>query len=425
MLKKLIPKSDFAKNVVTLITGTALSQLIPIMITPLLTRMFTPEDFGVYGLYIAICSILAIVVTGRYEIAILVPEKDEDAINILALSVGLNLVISTILFLMIYLFKSELSILLDNSRISGWLYFIPLTTFLMGSYQSLNYWANRKSLYSQMASSRVIQTTSSSSIQLTFGSLIKLGYLGLILGQLIGQLISSLFLLNVLLKKDRDKLRQVNKNKVNYVASRYKDFPKFLIVSHGFNAASAQAPMILLNALFTASVSGLYMLTNRVLTSPITLISKAIGDVFRQQASIEYAQTKQCKEVYRQTFTKLFLLSIIPFSLLFIFSEQIFSIVFGEEWAKAGLITKILVPTFFMRFISSPLSSMFMLAEVQKLDLYWQLCLFILVLVSFATGYYFKSYLLALVLFSATYCLMFSINLYISYALASGKKYNI
>jgi O-antigen/teichoic acid export membrane protein len=86
LLTKLKPKSEFAKNVLTLMTGTTIAQAIPIAISPILTRIYTPEDFGVFALYMSLASIISVVATGRYELAIMLPKKDDDAINIVALS---------------------------------------------------------------------------------------------------------------------------------------------------------------------------------------------------------------------------------------------------------------------------------------------------------------------------------------------------
>ena len=420
MIKRLLPKSKFARNVITLMTGTALAQALPIAITPILTRMYTPEEFGVFAVYMAICSILAVLVTGRYELAIIVPEQDEDAINIMALSMLLSFIISFALFLVVFFAGNNISMLLGNESVSDWLYFVPLTTLVMGCYQSLNYWANRRSHYKRMAASRVLQTASTSAVQLSTG-LFRVGSLGLILGQFFGQLISVFFLARSVLSQEKEQVSKINKKKIFEVAKRYKNFPKYLIVAHGFNTGSSQAPVILLSSLFTTAASGLYMLTNRVLSAPITLVASAIGDVFRQQASKEYAQTGQCKTLYLETLKKLILLSFIPFSFLFFYSEEIFSLAFGENWAEAGLIAKILMPVFFLRFVSGPLSSMFMIAEVQKLDLLWQIGLFFLVICSFLVAYYLSNRNLAFYLFSFSYCFMFLINLYMSASLAFGK----
>lgn len=420
MIKKFLPKSQFARNVITLMTGTALAQALPIAITPILTRMYTPDEFGVFAIYIAICSILAVLVTGRYELAIIVPEHDEDAVNIMALSIGLSFIISFFLLIAVLLAGTEIARLLGSDNIASWLYFIPLTTLIMGCYQSLNYWANRRSHYKRMATSRVLQTASTSTIQLSTGFL-KIGTLGLILGHFFGQLISVIFLVRSIFSQEKEQVSKINKRKIYEVANRYNNFPKYLIVAHGFNTGSSQSPVLLLSSLFATSISGLYMLTNRVLSAPIALVASAIGEVFREQASKEYAQTGQCKAIYLQTIKKLTLLSFIPFAILFIFSEEIFSLVFGKEWVEAGVISKILMPVFFLRFISTPLSSMFMIAEAQKIDLYWQVALFSLVVISFLTGSYFSDVYLAFYLFSFSYCLMFLINLYLSYFLASGR----
>ena len=87
MINKLKPKSEFSRNVLTLMTGTTIAQAIPIAISPILTRIYTPEDFGMFALYMSVASILSVVATGRYELAIMLPKKDEDAVNIVALSI--------------------------------------------------------------------------------------------------------------------------------------------------------------------------------------------------------------------------------------------------------------------------------------------------------------------------------------------------
>jgi len=158
MINKLKPKSEFSRNVLTLMTGTTIAQAIPIAISPILTRIYTPEDFGVFALYMSIASIVAVVATGRYELAIMLPKKDEDALNIIALSMIIAFFVSFITFLIVFLFNAQITSLLGNPEISNWLYFIPITVLLTGIYQSFNYWSNRKKQYRRLATSRVIQS---------------------------------------------------------------------------------------------------------------------------------------------------------------------------------------------------------------------------------------------------------------------------
>jgi len=103
MLRKLIPQSRYARNVITLMTGTGLAQAIPVAISPILTRLYSPEDFGTFAVYMAVVSIASVLVTGRYELAIMLPKNDRDALHIVVLSAGLSCIISALLLLVVTL----------------------------------------------------------------------------------------------------------------------------------------------------------------------------------------------------------------------------------------------------------------------------------------------------------------------------------
>ena len=139
MLNKFKPKSEFSKNVLTLMTGTTIAQAIPIAISPILTRIYTPEDFGVFALFIAITAILGTVANARYELAIMLPKKDEDAINIFALGFIITCFISLILLILVVIFNDYFTKLFGNDEISFWLYFVPITVFFSGLFNILNY----------------------------------------------------------------------------------------------------------------------------------------------------------------------------------------------------------------------------------------------------------------------------------------------
>ena len=123
MLNKLKPKSEFSRNVLTLMTGTTIAQAIPIAISPILTRIYTPEDFGVFALYMAIASIIAVIATGRYEMAIMLPKEEEDVKSIVKLILILLSIVTFITFLIVSFFNQAIVSLFENQEISNWLYF--------------------------------------------------------------------------------------------------------------------------------------------------------------------------------------------------------------------------------------------------------------------------------------------------------------
>lgn len=424
MLGKLLPQSAFARNVITLMTGTSIAQAIPIAISPILTRLYSPEEFGVFALYMAVVSIVSVIVTGRYELAILLPRKDSDAINIVALSVGLSCIISGVLLLLVILFNSQITLLLGAPEVSNWLYFLPATTLLTGIYQSLNYWSNRKSQYRRMAISRTLQSGGASAAQLG-GGYTALGATGLIGGQLAGQVLSTAVLGRMIYREDQILGRSINKQRLLAMARKYSKFPRYLVVAHGFNTGSTQMPTILLSALYNSSTAGFYMLTQRVLGAPIALIAGAIGDVFRQEASHAYAHTGNCQAIYKKTFKKLLIFSFLPFLFFFLVAPKAFALVFGEGWSVAGEYARILTPMFFLRFVTSPLSQIAVIAQQQKVDLIWQIALFLLVVSALMAGYWWGSIKVALVLFCIVYCLMYSISGLINYRFSKGKNWRI
>ncbi|QBZ83716.1 O-antigen translocase [Hydrogenovibrio crunogenus] len=416
MIKRLKPKSEFSRNVLTLMTGTTIAQALPIAAAPILTRIFTPEDFGLFAFYFAIVSILAVLATARYELAIVLPKRKSDAYQIVILSWLIATAVSVLTFFFIWIFELQIINLLENPSLANWLYWIPMSIFLMGIYQSLYYWFNREKEYRNMANSRVIQSTAMVTGQVGFGTLTKLSALGLILGHVVGQIIATLYMASKFIRNTR-KVHKPHKLKQIVLARRYVNFPKFLLVAHTMNATSHQLPSILFNILFSATVAGFYLLVQRVIGAPMTIIGGAIGDVFRQQASQAYAARGECVTEYKSTLKKLFIISVVPFVIFIFIAPELFAIIFGVEWRVAGEYAQILAPMFFIQFISRPLSVMFLIAEQQSKYLIIQLFLFFGIILSFFTG---KDVKEVLILISFSYLLTYLWDLYLSHKLSYG-----
>lgn len=421
MIARLLPSGSFSRNVITLMTGTSIAQVIPIAISPILTRLYTPDDLGVFALYMALTSIFSVVVTGRYEQAIMLPKKNIDAAHIVALIIAVSCIISSILLLIVIAFSPQLANLLGVPKISKWLYLVPVSALLAGVYQSLIYWENRRKKYERIVVSRMLQSSSISVAQLGAGY-VSLDSVGLVGGQIIGQGFSTMLLARMMLRDNQNESREIKKNKILALARRYVNFPKYLVVAHGFNTASSQAPVIMLGSLFNSSaMAGFYMLTQRVIGAPSGIIAAAIGDVFRQEASYAYVHNGNCKAIYIKALKRLSGIAFVPFVIFYFVAPDLFGFVFGEKWRVSGEYAQLLTPMFFLRFITSPLSSMFVIAQKQRMDLIWQSVLFGLVLASFCAGYFQESIRVALILFSISYCIMYLVNGIITFRLSCGR----
>ncbi|EGQ8224083.1 lipopolysaccharide biosynthesis protein [Vibrio cholerae] len=376
---------SFSKNVLTLMTGTGIAQAIPIAIIPILTRMFSPEDFGLLALYAACVSILGVVATGRYEIAIMLPKDDEDARLLLQLSMLVALFFSFLISIPISIWNAQIARFLGNEDIAVWLYLVPVSVLFTGIYQALTYWNNRQKKFINTAVSRVNQSLFQGFSQTSLGFLQVSG--GLICGQFVG-IVSGLI---YLLKKDRNYKSLIRKSKINSIQKqgiKYHKFPTYGVWGALCDAGAVQMPVILLTKFYSNSVTGMFSLTFRVLNMPTSIISSAIAQVLFQKV-VEISQTEPEKlNLYIiKMFLLLFIIYLPAVPVLFIWGESLFSIIFGNEWSQAGVYAGYLVIAVAVRFAVSPLSAVLGLEQNIKMGVLWQ----VLYLCTISVTLYFSS----------------------------------
>ncbi|MEA2111618.1 MAG: oligosaccharide flippase family protein [Campylobacterota bacterium] len=364
MLNKLKPKSEFSRNVLTLMTGTTIAQAIPIAISPILTRIYTPDDFGVFALYIAITAIFGSIANGRYELALMLPKKDEDAINIFALGFIITSFISLLILVLVIVFNDYFTKLLNNNEISAWLYFIPIAVFFTGLWNALNYFNNRKKQYKDLAKATIIKSIVTAIVQLSVG-FVKSGATGLISGQILSQLFANTKLLSNIVK-DKILLSNISKVKVIALAKRYKDFPKFQAPHALLNTFSSNMPIYMFSAFFSSTAVGFYSLSTRIVFSPLMIISGASAKVYNQKVSEIYNNNGDSYSFTIRLLKSLLKKIILPFLLIVIFAPDIFSFIFGEVWREAGIYTQILSPWLFMVFYVSTVSFITIIINIKK-----------------------------------------------------------
>lgn len=369
-MKRLKPKSEFNRNVLTLMTGTTIAQAIPIAISPILTRIYTPEDFGVYAIFMALLLIFGSIANGRYELVIMLPKKDEDAINIFALGFIITIAISLLLLILVVLFNDYLTNLLGHDDISFWLYFIPIAVFFTGFFNILNYFNNRKKNYRYMARASIIKAIILSIIQILVG-FVNQGASGLIGGQILSRMFANMQLFKTIIK-DKTLLSMIKKEKIIALAKKYSEFPKISLWAMLISTSSTQLVNILISIYYNITTLGFYSLVQRVLGMPSALMGTSISQVFLQQAAEEEQKTGQVIQTFNATFKRLIIIGVPSFIFLYYYIQDIFVIVFGEPWRIAGIYAQILIPLYFIRFLTVTFTVLPLLFNDAKKDLYFQ-----------------------------------------------------
>lgn len=413
--------SQFNKNVFTLFSGTLIAQIIPIAISPLLSRIYSPADFGVFTYFTAISSILATIVTGRYEIAVLLPKEQKTALEVVMVALYVACGVSMVTALFFLLFGGLISQQLGSDKPYLWLHLVFLVVFMIGLYKVFFNWFNRVEAYKMLSVNRVYRSVLLSVSQVAFGLIPYVRQSGLIFGQFVAEIFATTALGWKIFKSEKQTLAKIDQVSIKAQAVRYIGYPKYSMPADLINVATNQIPVFLFASYFGNQVVGLYGFAIRILGVPISLIASSVLDVFKQRASADFVTTGSCRAIFVRTLKNLVLLSIVPFIVLAIISPFAFEFVFGPQWKASGEYTQILCLLFFVRFVASPLSYVLYITEKQKVDLFWQIALCITTMLSIGIGIWMQSFEVCLWSFSVSYSVMYVIYVYLSY-LYSGPK---
>lgn len=407
-----IANNPFLRNVTTLALGTVISQSIVLAGSPLLSRLFSVEDFGMLSVFTSVSLFFAVLSTGRYEFALGLPEQNEKARHIFSLIVKIGFIVSLSYLLIIFLLKSVFKFE-DNAGFlkEGTSFFAPLYIFFIAVYSGLQYWFQRFKKYKEITLANAIQVVSTVIMSLLFGLLHIES--GMIFALIIGIIISSIFLLlrePKIINKDFFKFPSL------VVAKEYSSFPRYMILSDLSLTASQQFIPIVFSILYNTTIVGFFAMANRMLRLPNIVITSSIANVFRNDAIDEFREKGNCRELYILTFKKLVMISFPIYTVIFIISPFAFEWFFGKQWLQAGYFSRILSVLLMVEFVVSPLNSIFYIVEKQKLLMKIQVLVAIGGLIMIYLGYIiFKSPYYSLIFFCINSLFFNMIFLYYSY----------
>jgi O-antigen/teichoic acid export membrane protein len=363
-----IRKKEFSKNILTLMTGTAAGQIISLVTIPILTRLFSPEEFGIFAVFMGLSSILISIACGRYELAIMLPKNNNNAYQIFIISFYFVIFFSLLSLGIIYAFQDKIAMYFKIETYKDYLYFIPLSVFISGIYLMLSNWFTRFKDFKRIAVSKVMQSGTGVISKISFGVL-KFNSTGLIIGDIIGQFFSVLYLL---FKNKKQLSLEFYKKDFNVMKKEFlenKNFPLFSMPMAFLNSISIYILIYVFTVLFTASIVGFYLQANKVITYPLNFLTTSFTSVFYQKLTTTANKLKLYLYSYLISF---FSACIICFPFLF-WGEEIFGFFLGKEWAYSGKMAQILIPITIAGFATRNVSSVFSLLKNQQISLIWQI----------------------------------------------------
>jgi O-antigen/teichoic acid export membrane protein len=404
-------KNDFFKNVATLISGTTLAQAFSVIIYVVLSRIYTEEDFGVFGLYMNFLNIVVIFSTARYDQAILLPKSDKDSMNLLGLSGMISVMVSLVTLLLVVSLNDTICTWLGSDEISSWLYFIPLSTLLVAWFTIMKNHANREKQYRLIAGANIGQSVGNSLTKLGLGFLMA-GAAGLIAGVVFGQLAGFLVFFAIHLPSLRKKRSWLSFTEMKRLGRKYILFPKFNMWQAFINNVSAAFPVFIFSSFFSTTIAGFYTFGFMIIHRPVHLLVSAFYQVIFQRF-VEKSHKKESVLSELYLFIKRAIqVMLVPFILMGIFAPEIFGFVFGENWTEAGVYARFMLPWIFMVGLAMPLAFMPDMYQQQRKALVIDGIRLILRLLGMVIGLVYHNIYLALALYSGASALMIGVNLF-------------
>lgn len=356
-------------------TGTALAQAIGLLASPILTRLYTPEAFGMFAAFMALVTSATPIITGKYEVAMVLPRLNRNAMELMGVAAWLALLISTLLLIIILIVQPFLLELLDVPGLAGWILLVPVFLLITGMFNLLGYLANRHKLYNIMARSRVINTSAIAACNIFLG-IIGVGFIGLIFGNMIGVCLAFAYLcirqysvisgITILWSKRRIVL-----------ARQYSEYPIYNASSGLLNGVMVNLPIFFLTHYYPIEVVGYYSLVMRVMAAPVSFVSLAVSQVNLTKVVDLISAGSRVEPYIKKLSLGLFAFSAIPVVILILWGPELFSVVFGDNWGKAGHFAQILSFALPAQFVASTLSSTFGATKNNRYGAFWKVFAFI------------------------------------------------
>jgi O-antigen/teichoic acid export membrane protein len=409
--------SEFRRRVSILAGGTAVAQVLNFAVAPALTRIYGPSAFGNLQVYSALIGFVMIFIALRYDLAVVMPQDDETAANIVGVAFIVVLGMTGMISLAVWFIVGHPWLLPGEQGLIPYLWLLPIGACGVGVYQVLVYWGLRHHAYKAIAVSKLNQVIAQAVVQVGAGLLTHGGLLALLIGDVCGRVGGSWRIARITLQKDKLFIRRICLASMWKAARRYRNCPLILTGAGLINSAGLQIVPLLITAHYGPQMVGLYALGDRTLQAPMILVAQATSQVYAVQAAqLGATDPAGLKRLFLRITRSSLFYGIVPLALIFAFAPLLFAAVFGEPWRAAGQYARILAPAYYLCFAHQCVGMTLAMLERQSWQAGWdtmRLIAVVSVLIGCsAAGVSFERTLLALAFVS---CICYAANLLLCY----------
>jgi O-antigen/teichoic acid export membrane protein len=360
-------QSKLIRNFTTIASSTVLTQAAMLAVMPLLTRLYSPDVFGLFAIFSSLHAILLIISTLKYDTAIVIPADDATARTLLVLSSGLSVIVALVTALVLVALY-----LVNRNSISVYYFLLPVSIVVGVIYSSLQQWGARRREYGNYAISQLINTAFNLATALTLALILPKGFNGLITGFIVGIAVGGIYLIFALGRHAESAPQRGDKltlTGIKSTAMAYANMPKFVLpFAVMIVIAQSFAPIILQSSYSLADI-GHFAVASRILLAPTSVIGGAIGEPFRAELAARLRDGHEVARISRTTILTLIGLGAAGFGLIFLLSRWFFPFAFGAEYAASGVIAQYICIGAFGQFVALPVTYTFVMTGHLKTGL--------------------------------------------------------
>jgi O-antigen/teichoic acid export membrane protein len=354
-LFRYLTKSGFLKNAAKLAGSTALSQIILILASLILTRLYTPNEFGILAIFTSLFGQAVILTSFCYEWIIPLAEKEDEAIDVLVFSILLTIFNSILFAIAIGIYGHNIAAWAKSPQLEAFLWLLPIVIFFGGIYQNLNYWSLREKAFGLIARTKIAQSLWTTGTQIVLGILSQ-GSLGLLLGYLLTQVVGIWQQAIFFWSNHHAQIKLVSFARLSIVARKYFSYALTSGSSTFIYATGSAVPALLLSSFYGTAAVGSFSLAQRLTSIPAVIVGAALSQVFLSHAAeMIRNDPKELKRMFLRTSLLLFSVSLL-IGIAILGSPWILPIVFGKIWTESGFMAQAMVPMFVFSMAISPLS---------------------------------------------------------------------
>lgn len=401
-------KSELARNSATLLSANVVAQVIGIIIYPILTRLYSPDDFGLLNLFLSIGGVIVILANSEIHYTVVLPKSESRAVACFHNCFKVMSAVSLVCLLAIP-FSGPIARLFKAPDLASWLFLLPVFVFSQSLWVLLNYWLTRHKMYKNISAYQLTQST------LSAGAKCGLGYAGftcggMILSMVFAPLVSILISIRMAFAKCLKPLFKIDKEECRIAAREFSNFPKFDMPRAVINNFSCNLPFFLLTPFFGLAEMGFLGMAFTLAMRPINVVANSLNQVLFQKTA-EHVQNKQKISHLFNCFVRYTLITVVPvFACLYFVLPTLTEWLLGNGWAVAGNYIRLMLPWVALTCIASSINFIPDVFKRQRGLLVFEITYFLVRALSLITGICFNNFLLSIVLYSSANAVMLLIE---------------